>query len=83
MIFDKNDPELIHGMLENIYITIGVYKQKERDNRIAANADRGVFYTVDKDRFTFEADKYKKLINELNDLKHEIVSFIVAQNKKC
>lgn len=83
MSFDKNDPELIHGMLDNIYTTISVYRQKEKDCRIAANADRGVFYTTDKDRFTFDANKYKKMIEELNDLKSEIVSYIVAQNKKC
>jgi hypothetical protein len=83
MSFDKNDPELIRGMLDNIYITLSVYKQKEKEYRSAANADRGVFYTTDKDRFTFEANKYKKMIDELNNLKYDIVSYIVAQNKKC
>lgn len=76
MMYDINDPELIHATLQNIYTTLSVYKQKEREYRLFAKADRGCYYTADKDRYTREAEKYKKLIEELDTMTFDIVADI-------
>ena len=75
-MIDMNDPELIHATLENIRWTQMVYKQREREYRLAAKADRGVFYTDDKDRFIREANKYKSYTDELNVIKSAIIDDI-------
>lgn len=76
---DLSDPELIHGTLENIYATLHVYKQKQKENRLAANADRGYFYTEDRDRFENQANKYGRLIADLEKQKSEIITEIIAK----
>ena len=72
-MIDPNDPEMIDAILQNIYSTIMEYAQKEKEYRLAAKADKGVFYTVDKDRFTDKANQYKKMIDELNAKKSAII----------
>jgi hypothetical protein len=76
---DLTDPELIHGTLENIYTTVSVYQQKQREYRLAAKADRGHFYTNDKERYEREAEKYGKLIADLEKQKSEIITEIIAK----
>jgi hypothetical protein len=83
MMIVPNDPELIDAILQNIYITLSVYKQKEKEYRLFANADKGHFYTLDKDRFMNKANEYKRLIDELNAMKSDIVSDIRIIKQKC
>jgi len=46
---------------------MAIYKQKEKEYRIAANS-KGFYSTCDKERYTSEANKYKKQIEELYNI---------------
>jgi hypothetical protein len=74
MCGDTYEKDLVEATLQSIYTYINIYKQREREYRLAAKADKGHFYTNDKDRFTNEADTYRKMIDELEKQKYEIIS---------
>lgn len=81
-MIDTNDPEFVDAVIQNIYTTLAVYKQREKEYRLFAKADKGHFYTDDKDRFIYKANQYKRLIDELNALRNDIVSDICKIKQK-
>jgi len=64
---NEEDRKLQNAIIENAYSTMAIYKQKEKEYRIAANS-KGFYSTCDKERYTSEANKYKKQIEELYNI---------------